>query len=686
MAMWWMAAAWCLPMPVAQEAALPVAGVESITAKDKETARSVALFHESIHYKKRKADDPEMSRRTHKLLLDAYDPRKLFFLASDIAAFAPDAERHGANIKAGRLDFPFRVQAVYRERVEQRNEWAQKFAAEEFDFAQEETIVQDPKDTTYAKDDAEAKARWRTQVHYDVLQKIVIDGLKEAEARERVSKRYKNLARFARQRDKDDLLEQYLTAMAMGYDPHSTYMSPKTVEEFEIAMRLKLQGIGALLESDDGKTMIKEIIPGGAADLDKRLQPGDRIAAVGQGVAGEIVDIDDMKLGNVVKLIRGAANTQVRLEVVPAKTQQRTTLLLTRTEVSLEDKSAKGEIVVAPALPGLAAMRVGVLKVPSFYADQEGVRAGAENARTVTHDCERILQDFQTKGVDVVVVDLRFDGGGLLSEAISLTGLFIDEGPVVQVKSNSGTTSTHTDDVRGTAYSGPLVVLCNRFSASASEIFAGAIQDYGRGIIVGDASTHGKGTVQQIIDLNQRRGLLGGPRGLGAVKLTLQMFYRVNGESTQRRGVLSDVALPSVTDRDDFSEGKFDYALEFDKIEPVEHASLALAPRASVEKLRQLSMARRQSEPELQKLVARVALAKKLGEQKTLVFNEAALRKIKQQSKDLQAGDEEDDEAPAGKDKKKKDKKFGEDAYDREVLRVAADYVRLLDTTLTKRD
>jgi carboxyl-terminal processing protease len=684
MASWWLAAALWLPSPVAQAPA-----AEPPNPQDIDTARTVAYFHEKAHFKKRAVDTPEMSRRTHKLFLDSFDPRKMFFLASDLKEFEADAPNHGANIKNGKLDFPQRVQARYLQRVQERNDWAQEFAQEKFDFAKEETIVLDAKTAEPAKSEADAKARWRTQIHYDVLQ-LIVDGKPETEARERIQKRYRSLLRFARQRDKQELQEQYLTAMAMGFDPHSTYMSPKTLEEFEMSMRLRLIGIGALLENDDGKTMIKEIIPGGPADHDKRLQPGDRISAVGQGPEGEMVDVEDMKLTNVVKLIRGAADTQVRMEVIPAKTQQRVTMVLTRTEVALDDKRAKGEVLevpqpgAAPGQPGKAS-RIGVLKIPSFYADQEGIRNGAANARSLTGDCERILGEFAAQGVDAVIVDLRFNGGGLLSEAISVSGLFVDEGAIVQVKSNEGQTKTHHDEQKGVAYDGPLVVLVNKFSASASEIFAGAIQDYGRGIVIGDSSTHGKGSVQQIIDLNQRRGFGGGGRGLGAAKLTLQMFYRVSGDSTQNRGVVSDVLLPSATDRDDFSEAKLDFALEFDRIAPAEHATLALAPRAVVNKLGELSKGRQQSNPELAKHVARVDRAKKLGAQKTMTFNEATLRQLKQEQKDLMAGEEDEDDAPGPRKGKKKDKKFGEDAYDREALKIATDYVRLLDTAITKR-
>jgi carboxyl-terminal processing protease len=659
------------------------------TESDGQIIRNVANLLEYAHLKQFKIDH-EISRRMHKLYVESFDPKKLFFLESDLKELADGEFRHTDYIRNGDLGFAIRVYERFLKRVTERNEWAAGFAKEKFDFAQEDTIVVDNKTATYAKNDDEAKARWRAWIKYELCT-MIVDGVKEPEARERIAKRYRNLLRFTKQTDKDELLERYLTCLTNSFDPHSTYMSPKSQEEFDIAMRLQLQGIGALLGGEDGRTTIKEILPGGAAESDKRLKPGDRITGVGQGEAGEMVDVDEMKLSDVVKMIRGEAGTKVRLEVIPANSEKRVVYVLTRQKVTLADKGAKGEIFEAPH-PGQAGgkYRVGVVKLPSFYADNAAIRVGAADARSATADVRRILEDFKVKGVDAVVMDLRNNGGGLLQEAISVTGLFIDTGPVVQVKDFAGKTRRHFDEAEGAAYDGPLVVLVNKFSASASEIFAGAVQDYKRGLVVGDASTHGKGSVQQVVDLGDKNhgALLADNANQGALKVTLQMFYRVNGDSTQNRGVVSDVVLPSASDREDFSESKLDYALEFDRISPAGHRMANMVAPQDVEELKKRSAARRAANPDFAKLAKLVAKVRELADRKTIAFTEAKLRQQKAERKELLALDEAvgDDEDDASKPvAKKKEKKFGEDAYDKEVLAIVGDYVNLHDRSVTQR-
>jgi len=666
-------------------ASAPATALAKPDANDNQIVQGVSALIERHHLKQHPIDT-ETSRRMQRLFLEGWDPKKLFFLESDMAEFAAAEGKHAEYLKNGDLAFPVKVYERYLQRVVERNDWAQTLADEKFDFNKEDTITVDNKTAQYCKSNEEAKDRWRSWIKYELCG-MIVDGVKEKEARERIKKRYRNLVRFTKQIDKDELLERYLVALTMSYDPHSTYMSPKSQEEFEIAMRLKLQGIGALLSGEDGKTVIKEIIPGGAAEADKRLKVGDRITGVGQGDDGEIVDVDEMKLTNVVKMIRGEAGTRVKLEVIPANSEQRVMYVLTRQQVQLTDRAAKGEIIETPqsAAPDAPKYRVGVVKLPSFYADADAVRAGAPDARTATGDVRRIIADFQQKGVDAVVMDLRENGGGLLSEAISLTGLFIDEGPVVQVKDWNGKIRQHPDDIPGVAYDGPLVVLVSKFSASASEIFAGAIQDYHRGLIVGDSSTHGKGSVQQIVDLSQRmtrpRFMIADNHNLGALKITLQMFYRVNGDSTQNRGVVSDVILPSVTDREEFSESKLDYALEFDKIPAAKFAPANSVTPYLVEKVRSSSIERRKNSEDFAKLEKRVARFRELASRKTITFNQERLKAQKAERKelaDLQLEDEDEDDAPAKSktDKKKVEKKFGTSTYDKEVLSVAADFVR----------
>jgi carboxyl-terminal processing protease len=350
---------------------------------------------------------------------------------------------------------------------------------------------------------------------------------------------------------------------------------------------------------------------------------------------------------------------------------------------------AKGAPNVANAPAGKpATYKIGVIKLPSFYADNEAVRAGLQDAKSASGDMQRILEDFNRQGVDGVIVDLRMNGGGLLHEAINVTGLFIDEGPVVQVKDFNGKTRKHMDEKPGVVYNGPLIVLVNKFSASASEIFAGAIQDYHRGLVVGDSSTHGKGSVQQIIDLGDKiPHLVPGDRNLGALKVTLQMFYRVNGDSTQNRGVMSDIVLPSATDQERFSETKLDYALDFDRIPEAKHEMTGHVSPDLVQNLRNMSLDRRAKSDEFAKLAKRVEKTKELASQKVVTFNEAKLRAQKKERGELIEDDEDvdDDAKPKDPEKKKVEKKFGQDVYDKEVMAILSDYIRLQDGTLTAR-
>jgi carboxyl-terminal processing protease len=527
--------------------------------------------------------------------------------------------------------------------------------------------VLDNRSTKYAKTDDEAKARWRSWIKYE-LEGLIVDGVKENEARSRIQKRYRSMVRFTKQFDKDELLERYLTAMTGSFDPHSSYMSSRTMEEFDIAMRLQLQGIGALLAGEDGKTIVKEVIAGGAADQDKRIKIGDQITGVGEGDNGELVDVAEMSLNNVVRLIRGEAGTRVKLEIIPAKSEQRMVYVLTRKKIELAaERGAKGEIIDVPAAGNNPKMHVGVIKLPSFYG-------GPGAPHSATADVQKILDDFKKKGVDAVVVDLRNNGGGLLLEAIGLASLFVDDGPIVQVKNYKGTVEQHNDDFPGVAYDGPLVVLINRLSASASEIFAGVIKDYKRGLIVGDSSTFGKGTVAQVFNLAQVLQMDG---NFGALKLTRQAFYRVNGESTQKRGVASDVVLPSPTDNEEFSEAKLEHVLDLDKIASSKFASANLVTPEIAQKVRTESVERRDKSEEFGKLVKRVARLRELIARKSVTFNETKLKQLKAERKELAEFDIGDDTPKTDPEEKKAPKRFGETVYEREVLAITADLTRL---------
>jgi carboxyl-terminal processing protease len=649
----------------------PAVALAKPDARDRLIAETVAKIIEEAHFTRHKLDN-EISERMHKLFVEQWDSRKLFFLESDIAEFAASENKHIKKLLAGDFSFPVQVYERFLERVTERNEWVQKLADEKFDFAKDDTVVLDSRTTKYAKTTDEAKARWRSWIKYE-LEGMIVDGVKENEARTRIQKRYRTMLRITKQIDKDELLERYLTAMTGAFDPHSSYMSPRTVEEFDIAMRLQLQGIGALLASEDGKTIIKEVIAGGAAAQDKRLKIGDQITGVGEGDDGEIVDVVEMSLNHVVRLIRGAAGTRVKLEVIPAKSEQRTIYVLTRKKIELTERGAKGEIIDVPAAGNNPKMQVGVIKLPSFYGGSGAPGTGA------TADVQKILDDFKKKRVDAVVVDLRNNGGGLLLEAIGLASLFVDGGPIVQVRDFKGTVRAHNDDFPGVAYDGPLVVLINRLSASASEIFAGVIKDYKRGLIVGDSSTFGKGTVAQVVDL--ARVVQTDPPAaagkFGALKITLQAFYRVNGQSTQKRGVRSDVVLPSATDSEDFSEAKLEYVLTLDKIASAKFTSANIITPDIAQKVREDSVDRRANSKDFGKLVKRVDRLRELIARKTITFNEAKLKQLKTERKELSELDVGDDTPKADPEEKKAPKRFGETVYEKEVLAITADLGRL---------
>ncbi len=398
---------------------------------------------------------------------------------------------------------------------------------------------------------------------------------------EKLSRKYRSILKRWRQTDNNELLELFLTALTTSYDPHTSYMSPDSLNDFEIQMGLHLDGIGAALQATpEGDTVIQKIIPGGAAYEDKRLAKDDKVLGVGQDENGEIVDVADMKLRDVVKLIRGKRGTVVRLKVLPAHASEPKIYNIVRSQVQLTDSEARSQIVESGRKANGAPFKIGVIDLPSFYMDMDAYRAGDENYKSCTRDVARLLEKFNKEKVDAVVLDLRRNGGGSLPEAISLTGLFIDKGPVVQVKDSDKRVQQYDDPERGMLWSGPLVVLTSKFSASASEIFAGAIQDYHRGLVVGDASTHGKGTVQSLQDIGKELfHNIPTPAARPLLKITIQQFYRPNGDSTQNRGVLADVELPSITSHLDIGDSCFDYALKFDKVPQVPYPLVRLGQK-----------------------------------------------------------------------------------------------------------
>ena len=479
----------------------------------------------------------ELSKRLFNRFIKSLDPAKLYFTKSDVDEFKKQETNLDDQLRAGSIDFAYQVFAKYLTRLEERQKLIEEFANAKHDFTANESMDTDYDKLDFASSADELRERWRKRIKFDLLlQRIAEKPLPEAEAKQKVLDRYKGQFKLAKQIDSADLLELYLTTLTTSIDPHTNYMSPATLDDFEIAMRLNLDGIGAILRYENGYTIIVEIVPGGPADKDGRLKPDDKIVGVAQG-NNEFVDTVDMKSRDVVKLIRGSRGTKVQLKVLPVGKFEPVVYELTRQKIEMKSQEARGEVVEQGKKPDGTPYLMGVIDLPSFYADFSG-----RDRKSCAEDVRKILKDFEAKKVDAVVLDLRRNGGGSLGECLALTGLFIDEGPVVLVKGARGREQLN-DPEKGVVYGGPLVVLVSRFSRRASEILAGAMQDYGRALIVGDYATHGKGTVQRIIELG------GATRSkMGALKLTIQQFYRVNGDSTQSMGVLSDIVIPSLSE------------------------------------------------------------------------------------------------------------------------------------------
>ncbi len=486
---------------------------------DRQVTLAVSALLKREHLSRHPLDD-EISERWLKTYLKTLDPFKVYFMQSDIDEFNEHKDDLDDWAKQGDIRFGYTIFKRFLERLDERVKWVDELLTQPHDFSVNEDMITDPDATTYAKTTAESKDLWRKRIKYDLLVlEADKDKLEGKAAQEKLSRRYHSLGKRMHQTDSDELLEMYLTALTTSYDPHTTYMSPGSLENFEIQMRLNLEGIGAALQFTDGYTVVSKIIPGGAADKDKRLKPEDKVVGVGQGTEGEIVDVVDMKLNDVVKLIRGERGTVVRLKVLPAGQGEPKIYAITREQIELTDSEARSEVIEAGRRPDGTPYKIGVIDLPSFYMDMSGAREGLEDFKSTTRDVAKLLKKFNEQKVDLVVLDLRQNGGGSLTESINLTGLFIDTGPVVQVKDADKRVQHYDDQDRGMAWNGPLVVLTSKFSASASEIFAGAIQDYRRGLVIGDSSTHGKGTVQSLLDLGKQlfRGLPNSPQ-LGALE------------------------------------------------------------------------------------------------------------------------------------------------------------------------
>lgn len=522
-------------------------------------------FIERSHYSHASVDD-DLSAQVLDRYIEALDSNRMYLLASDVDAFLKYRYQLDDMVDHEPLNPVFDMFDVYRTRARERIDYALKLLETEPDFSLAESYTFDRSELPWATSDEELDEIWRLRVKNDALN-LKLTEKEWPDIQEVLEKRYNGFLKRMNQIKNDDVFETFMNAFAHTLDPHSSYLSPRNSEEYRIQMSLSYFGIGASLQTDDDYVLVVNIIPGGPASIDGKLQPKDKITAVGQGEDGELVDVIGWRLDDVVQLIRGPKNTVVKLQVLPGGAPPGTpekTISLTRNQVKLEEQAAKSDIVTVPR--DGRDWSIGVIEVPSFYRDYRALSNGDKDYTSTTKDVKRLIDELKQKGIDGLIVDLRNNGGGHLTEATALSGLFIDNGPVVQLRNANGRISRldDPDPVPRVAYDGPLAVLVNRYSASASEIFAAAIQDYARGVIIGQ-QTFGKGTVQNLYSLDQyvRRPE---DEGLGQLTLTIGKYYRVTGESTQHRGVSPDISLPSHIDAELVGESVRDTALPWDTI------------------------------------------------------------------------------------------------------------------------
>lgn len=550
------------------QAAVPLIPHEELVPfpEHQRAAKIVTHVLHNYHYNKTPLDN-ELSQIILGQYLDMLDPQKLHFINTDIRSFDRHTDKIDDYLKKSNVAPLFSIFKKFRQRLEERVSYSLQELETNFNFTLEESIILDRDDSDWANDITELKEVWRVRVKNDFLS-LKLAGKDESDIVKTLTERYSGLLRRAQQLNSDDIFQGILNAYTMSIDPHSSYFSQRTSENFRIRMSLSLEGIGAILQSEDDMTLIKEIVPGGPADLTGEVDAEDRIVGIGQD-EDPIIDVVGWRLDNVVDLIRGPKGTTVRLEVlkkdlpVGSPTQ---VVSIVRNTIKLEDQAAKKAVLNVETND--KNFSVGVITIPTFYLDFDGKKKGNNDYRSTTKDVTRLIDELISEDIIGLIIDLRANGGGSLSEATQLTGLFIDSGPVVQVKDTTGRVSLEFDKDKGVAYDGPLVVLVDGNSASASEIFAGAIQDYNRGIVVGEP-TFGKGTVQNLIDLNRFDQSMKGK--LGELKTTIAQFFRVNGESTQHRGVIPDIVFQISTTHDERGERSLENALPWAKIKAAKY-------------------------------------------------------------------------------------------------------------------
>jgi carboxyl-terminal processing protease len=587
-------------------------------AKHPTISSNVSKLIEELHYSRPRLDN-SLSSAILDEYLDTLDGNRMYFTAADIAGFSRLRYELDERARTGELQPVFDIFNLFRERAGQRVEHAIELLAAEPDFTLTESFRWDRSDLPWPVSEAEIREVWRQNVKSDGL-RLLLTGKTWPEAAEILKERYERSYKRVTQLTSDDVFETFMNAVAHNMDPHSSYLSPRQSEEYRIQMSLSYDGIGASLQLEDDFVKVMNVIPGGPAQIDGQLKPEDRITAVGEGQEGELVDVIGWRLDDVVQRIRGPGGTRVRLQILPAGAapgSPEKTIELVRDKIKLEEQAAKKNLLEVP-LDGNT-YRIGVITVPSFYQDFAARSRGDEDYVSTSRDVTRLIEEFKAEGgIDGLVMDLRQNGGGHLSEATELSGLFIDRGPVVQLRETRGNIQVLDDPSPTAIYDGPLAVLVDRYSASASEIFAAAIQDYERGVIIGQ-QTFGKGSVQNLFSLD--RVMRGADNG--QLTLTIGKYYRVTGESTQHRGVIPDIELPSMVDVETVGESTRDTALPWDRIQPTRfRASPTLDAEINVLQSHQTS--RSANDPDFRYLLNDIAAFEELRDQKSISLNLAS--------------------------------------------------------------
>ena len=596
----------------------PLAPSAQRTALD----RTIADLLSKHHYRQSQLNDA-LSSSILNAYLEGLDPSRSYFLASDIAEFERYRNTLDDALKTGDIQPAYNVFNLYLRRIAERTARIQQLLQQDFKFDVTETLEMDRKAAPWAKNVEELDELWRKRLKHEMLT-TMLSGKEQAAARELLRKRYDNRLHQALQSTSEDVFQAYMNAVAQAFDPHTAYFSPRNTENFNIQMRLSLEGIGCVLRMEDEQVTVVELVTGGPADLSQQIRPSDKIVAVAQGDKEAWTDVVGWRLDDVVDKIRGPRGTVVRLKILPGKAgaaAAEKTVRLVRDTIKLDKQAAKSEIRTFKNSSGRE-LRIGVVTIPAFYSDFEAARRGVRDYRSTTRDVRQLLKELQGR-IDGLVLDLRQNGGGSLQEAVDLTGLFIDSGPVVQVRSADGRVELEEDQQRGATYDGPLAVLVDHASASASEIFAGAIQDYGRGVVIGDP-TFGKGTVQTLVDLNR---LTRAKEPQGQLKMTIAKFYRVSGGSTQHRGVRPDIKIPSAMDEEDIGEGTQKNALPWDEMPATSYQKANLRVEAQLSELRRRHQKRIGDDKDYQAFLSDLDFARQQRKKTTVSLLETERRR-----------------------------------------------------------